>query len=106
MKLLLGLNIFAKLIDVITTYYIIAWVGSTSGEGNPLVKYTMDALGVVPALCISFVIHMACVLTIYSLSCNPQYIKQKFARIGLYIVTTLIILVALNNSIVLYWYVL
>ena len=86
---LYALSLLLKSWDILTTTIAVIIAGHSSIEGNPLVRYSIDQLGLVPAMLLNFVMFYTMVSAIHH--------KKGFATLAF--VTGLLAFVVANNII-------
>lgn len=86
---LYALSLLLKSWDILTTTIAVVWVGHSSIEGNPVVRYSIDQLGLVPAMLLNFALFHIMVSAIHH--------KKGIATLAF--VTGLLAFVVTNNII-------
>lgn len=78
--------VFLKFIDISTTYFVLSRT-EVEVEGNPIMRYAINSIGLTPALSLSFVITSLLVWLAY---------KQKKYQ-ALWIISVVLLITCINN---------
>jgi len=92
---LFWLCIFLKLLDFITTYECLTLSGTVDNEANPLPRWLMEQIGLVPALLVGSAL-AAVILTFLFWACRKLDVKWPF-----YLLNAVMFGVVINNC---YWW--